>query len=132
MKVGNIILKVVLCLLLISPILGALGFFPAPTADLYNTPEAFSFIEALTASGYINVLIAVVFALALILIITKRTAVAVLLLLPVVVNIVAFHALLDGGLFTAGAMMGNLLLLLTAYFLYQNRAAYAQLWNYRS
>ena len=132
MKVFNIILKVLLVLLLVSPILGALGFFPAPTADLYNTPQAFSFIEALTATGYINILIAIVFALSIILILTGRMAVAALLLLPVTVNIIAFHAFLDGGLLTVGAMMANVLLLLNLYFLWKNIDAYRALCNWRS
>lgn len=118
------IFKILLALLLVSPILGALGIFPAPTADLYNTPQAFSFIEALTATGYMNGLIAVVFAIAFVCIITNRTAFAALLILPVVVNIVAFHAMLDGGLFTPGAIMGNILALLTIYFLWYYRGTY--------
>ncbi|MBY0328606.1 hypothetical protein K2Q02_00715 [Patescibacteria group bacterium] len=132
MKICNTILKVLLVLLLVSPILGAFGIFPAPTADLYNTPQAFSFIEALSVAWYINIIIAVVFAIAIALILTRRTALAALLLLPVTINIVAFHGFLDGGLLTTGALMGDVLFLLNIYFLWKNCDAYKQLWNTRS
>ena len=117
----------VLSLLLLMPIAGTLGIFPAPTADLYNTPEAFAFIEMLMSVKYINIIMAVVFALSLVLLWTGRTALAVLLILPITVNIVAFHAVLDGGLFTGGAVMGNVLLLLNLYFIWKHRAQYQSL-----
>lgn len=126
-KVVHIALKVLLSLICIMPILGALGIFPAPTADLYNTPEAFTFIQVLMAAWYITAIMAVVFALSFIALWTKREAVAALLLLPLTVNIVGFHLFLDGGLFTGGAVMGNVLLLLNIYFLWQNRTTYAPL-----
>jgi hypothetical protein len=44
----DIVLKVVLSVILIMPILGTLGMFPPPTPDLYNTPQAFEFIETMT------------------------------------------------------------------------------------
>jgi hypothetical protein len=124
MKALNIILRIILGLLLISPIIGALGVFPPPTADMYNTPEAFSFIEKLMEVGYINILIAVIFAVCLVLTIMNRMALAALLLLPITLNIISFHAFLDGGLFTMGAIMGNALFLINLYFLWQNRAVY--------
>lgn len=127
MKVVNIILKIVLTLILVTPILGAFGVFPAPTADLYNTPEAFAFIQMLMETQYINIIIAIVFVAAIIALWTKREALAALLILPITVNIIAFHAFLDGGLFTAGAVMGNVLLLLNLYFLYQQRDKYSAL-----
>lgn len=128
-KIVDIALKVVLCLMLVTPILGALGIFPPPTAEMYNTPEAFAFIETLMSSGYIMYLMALVFLAAIVLIVTKRMAFAALLITPITVNIVAFHLFLDGGLFTAGAVMGNILLLINAYFLWQNRTQYASLMN---
>lgn len=124
MKIFNIILKVVLCLLMISPILGVTGMFPAPTADMYNTPEAFAFIEAIMDSGYLDWVIAFVFLLAFIAIVMGRTALAAILILPVTVNIVGFHLFLDGGLFTAGSIMADVLLILNAYFLWQCRGQY--------
>ncbi len=42
-------------------------------------------------------------------------------------NIVGFHAFLDTGLLTGGAVMGNVLALLNAYFLWKNRASYVAL-----
>ena len=129
MKTVRIILKIVLCLILISPILGAFGVFPPPTPDLYNTPEAFAFIEALMKTGYLNYLIAFVFAFSIYLIATNRTSLAALLLLPVTVNIIAFHLFLDGGLLKPGAIMADVLFLLNLFFLWHYRARYGALWN---
>ncbi len=126
-KYLNPVLKGILSLLLVSPILGTLGIFPPPTRDMYNTDQAFEFINILMRSGYIMIIMAICFLLAIILLWTKRTAAAALLILPFTVNIVAFHLVLDGGLFTAGAIMGNVLLLLNVYFLWQYRTSYKQL-----
>ncbi|KND49925.1 MAG: hypothetical protein AB197_00235 [Parcubacteria bacterium C7867-002] len=129
MKIFTIVLRVILGLLLFSPILGALGLFPPPTPELYNTTEAFAFIDILMNTGYLTQLIAIVFAIAIFLVITNRTALAALLILPITINIICFHAFLDGGLFTKGAIMANVLVLLNAYFLWHNRAQYRHLWN---
>ena len=126
-KAMHIALKVLLSLIMLMPIIGALGIFPAPTADLYNNPRSFAFIEALMGSGYVNPIMGLVFATALVSLWAKREALAAILILPITVNIVAFHLFLDGGLLTPGAIMGNALLLLNGYFLWQNRAAYAPL-----
>ncbi len=128
-KIINVVLKVVLCLLIVTPILGAFGIFPQPTRDLYNTDIAFEFINILMQIKYINYIISIVFLLAILLIITKRTALAILLILPISVNIIAFHAFLDGGLFTPGAIMGNILFLINIYFLWQNRELYSILFK---
>ncbi len=128
MKIINTILRIVLGLLLITPILGALGIFPAPTADLYNTREAFDFINMLFVAKYIIYIEALVFLAAIVLIAMNRMAIVALLILPITVNIVAFHAFLDGGLFTSGAIMANVLLALNVYFLWQNREKYKALW----
>jgi hypothetical protein len=129
MKILNVILKIVLVLIIAMPIAGALGVFPPPTPDLYNTPEAFNFINILMTSKYIPYLNALIYALCIVLIIVKRTALAALLMLPINVNVIAFHFFLDGGLLTAGAALGNVLLLLNLYFLWQSRAQYAALWD---
>lgn len=121
MKYVYIIAKILLTLLLISPILGALGFMPAPTPDMYNTPKAYEFISLLMEVKYITIIQAIVFILSAFFLWTKREALASLLLLPITVNIVAFHAFLDGGLFTAGALMGNILAILTIFFIWTNR-----------
>ena len=132
MKILNIILKVILCLILMMPILGATGIFPPPTPDLYNTPQAFNFIEILMQTRYITYIMAMVFAASIVLLIIGRTALVALLILPITVNIVSFHLFLDGGLFTPGAIPGNILLLLNLYFLWNSRKQYAFLWEKNS
>ncbi len=130
MKKINIVFKIVLCLILLLPVLGALVVFPAPTADMYNTPEAFDFIQMLMVNAsYINYIMAIVFAFCIFLIATNRMALAALLILPIVVNIISFHAFLDGGLLTSGAVPANILLALNIYFLWQNCAKYKTLWD---
>ena len=52
---------------------------------------------------------------------------AALLILPITVNVVAFHLFLDGGLLTGGAVLGNIMLLVNAYFLWQHRHEYRPL-----
>jgi hypothetical protein len=129
MKIINIVLRIVLCLIIVTPVLGVTGIFPAPTADLYNTPHAFAFIEMLYITKYVMYLIALVFAASIVLTAMNRMAIAALLILPVTVNIASFHLFLDGGLFTSGAILADVLLALNLYFLWQNRRAYTCLWN---
>ncbi len=126
-KALNIFLKLLLTLILVMPILGVTGVFPAPTPEMYNTPEAYDFIAMLMAGKYIMYLEAIVFALAVLCLWSKRVALAALLILPITVNIVGFHLFLDGGLFTPGAVMGNVLLLLNLYFLWQSKKEYSAL-----
>mgnify|MGYP003425128659 FL=1 len=122
-------LKVILSLILIFPILGILGIFPEPTRELYNTDLAFSFIQILGEAGYINYIMALVYLVALGALWTRREALAALLILPVVVNIIGFHAFIDGGLFTAGAVLANVFLLLNIYFLWKNWSQYKNLFR---
>lgn len=129
MKILNIILRIVLSLLLVSPILGVLGIFPAPTPDLYSNSEAYNFINILFATKYILYIEALVFLTAIILTGMNRMAIVALLILPITVNIIGFHAFLDGGLLTTGAIMGNILFLLNLYFLWQNCEKYKTLWS---
>lgn len=126
-KILEIVLKVLLCLLLISPVLGTLGIFPPPTPDLYNTPQAFEYIRVLLEAKYVVFIMSVVHVTAMVCLWTKREALAALLILPITVNIIGFHLVLDGGLFTPGAIMGNLLLLINAYFLWKHRMSYKPL-----
>ena len=121
-KIIDLVLKIVLSLILLMPVLGMLGIFPAPTRDLYNTDIAFAFIQILMDIAYINYIMAIVNTLALIALWTKNETVAALLITPITINIVGFHLFLDGGLFTSGAMLANLLLLLNIYFLWKNRS----------
>jgi hypothetical protein len=132
MKIINIILKVILSAILIMPIFGTLGIFPAPTSDMYNSPEAFAFIQLMMNSQYITVMMSVVFLVSLISIWIKRESLAALLLLPISLNIVGFHAFLDGGLLTGGAIMGNILLLINIYLLWKNRDQFKSILNARS
>ncbi len=131
MKKIHIALKVLFSLLLIMPVFGILGIFPEPTADMYTNSQAFAFIQILMASKYIMVMEGLTFVAALIFLWTRREFVAALLLLPFTFNIVGFHAFLDGGLFTGGAIMGNVFLLLNAYFLWKNRDQVAMLFKPR-
>ncbi|MBP9763080.1 hypothetical protein KBD34_05735 [Patescibacteria group bacterium] len=124
--------KVVLTLVLIVPLLGVLGIFPPPTPDLYSTPQAFQFIDLLMKSHYIPLIDSIVFLLAIVWLWTKRTALAALLLLPITINIVGFHAFLDGGLLKPGAIMGNVLFLLNLTFLWQQRGQYRSLFQKQS
>ncbi len=121
MKTINTIIKVILSALLIMPIFGILGFFPEPTADMYTNETAFQFIQILMASKYIMYMEGITFAVVLFSTWTRREALGALLLLPFTFNIVGFHAFLDGGLFTGGAVMGNVLLLINVYFLWVYR-----------
>jgi hypothetical protein len=126
-KAIDIVLNVVLSLILVMPILGLVGVFPPPTQDLYNTPEAFGFIQTITEGRYISIIMAVLHVVALFLLWTRRTGLAALLILPITVNVVAFRAFLDGGLLTGGAILGNIMLLINAYVLWQHRREYAPL-----
>ena len=124
MKIFNIVCKLLFGLILAMPVLGTLGIFPPPTPDLYNTTQAYDFINMLMEVKYINAIMAVVCITSIYLMITRRTALMALVILPITVNVVAFHAVIDGGLFTDGAFLGNLMLALNIYFLWQNRAQY--------
>jgi hypothetical protein len=126
-KAIDIVLKIILSLILILPILGLLRVFPPPTPDLYNTLEAFEFIQTLEEVRYITIIMVAVHVIALVCVWTGRMAVAALLILPITVNVVAFHLVLDGGLHKAGAILGNIMLLLNAYFLWQQRGKYRAL-----
>jgi hypothetical protein len=128
-KAIDIVLKIILSLILILPILGLLRVFPPPTPDLYNTLEAFEFIQTLEEVRYITIIMVAVHVIALVCMWTGRMAVAALLILPITVNVVAFHLFLDGGLHKAGAIPGNVMLLLNAYFLWQQRSKYRALFD---
>lgn len=120
-KYIHITFKILFSLILLMPILGTLGIFPAPTRDLYNTDAAFNFINVLmNTASYISILMAIVNTISVIALWTKREALASILMLPITANVVGFHAFLDGGLLTGGAIMGNILLVLNLYFLYIN------------
>ena len=123
MKYLHTTAKVLFSLILILPILGATGIFPEATRDLYQTDLAFAFIEMLTEVGYITFMMTVVHVLALIALWTKREPLAALLELPISLNVVAFHLVIDGGLFTSGAWLGNLMLIINVYLLWKCKDA---------
>lgn len=125
-KYFHIFLKVLLTLLLVSPILGTLGVFPAPTRDLYTSDRAFAFIDILMKS-YVMFGVAITCFLTLVCLWSRREALAMILILPVTANIIGFHTFLDGGLLSAGAIMGNMLLLMNIYFLWVYRSQYRSL-----
>ncbi len=126
-KYLHIIAKVLFSLILLMPVLGATGMLGEATRDLYNTDEAYAFIQTLVSVMYINYMMSVVHILALVALWTKREALAALLVLPITLNVVGFHLVLDGGLFTAGALLGNIMLVLNLYLLWKNRRAYTNL-----
>ncbi len=127
-RILNIILKALLSLILVLPILGLLRVFPEATRDLYNTDQAFTFIKVLTDAVYINYIMAAVHVVALFVLWTRREALAALLIAPITANVVGFHLFLDGGLFTDGAALADLMLALNVYFFWKGREAYKALW----
>lgn len=108
------------------PTLGGFKLLPGPQPEYYHTREAYDFVM-LGIDANIPFVISLVFIAAIVLIVTNRTAAAALLIAPVTVNVVCFHSFLDGGLFTAGASMALVLLVLNLYFLWQHRKCYRQL-----
>jgi len=124
MKITNLILRIVLALILLMPIGGALGFFPEPTAEMYSTTESWEFIFALMQTGYMMPLISVCFALSAILLFTGHQALSALILLPLTVNVVAFHWFLDATPISAASSLAYVLLVLNLYLLWYNRQRY--------
>lgn len=127
MKILRIVLRVLICLLLVTPILGATGVFPAPTAELY-TPSGWAFMSALLNSGYLMPLIAILCSVCIVLFAIGRTALAAILVTPLAVNVICFHAFVDTGLISPSASLGIPLMLITLFFLWDNRKKYAVLW----
>lgn len=126
-KYLHIAAKVIFSLILLLPIAGSTGMLGEPTRELYSTDKAFAFIQALTDAVYITYMMTAVHILALVALWTKREALAALLELPISLNVVGFHLVLDGGLLASGAVLANLMLLLNVYFLWKNRATYTAL-----
>lgn len=126
-KIIDIGLRVIFSLILLLPILGLTGIFPKPTSDLYNTQQAFAFIEILNSAIYILYMMAVVHLIAIFCLWTKRVALASILVLPITFNVVGFHLFLDGGLLTGGAILGNIMLLINLYLVWKHRSIYKSL-----
>lgn len=122
------ILRVLLGLILLIPILGAFGVFPAPTADLYSDPNGWAFMSALIVTGYMMPLIGLTCALALVLLVMNRTALMAVILAPLTLNVILFHIFLNVTPVSLESSLGWALFLLNAYFLWLNRAKYKTLW----
>lgn len=133
MKYLNIFFKVIFSLIILLPIVSLIGILLGADIqakqEYYQTPEAFAFIKILMDSMYITVINSVIFAVGLVLIWTKRVALAMALILPISVNVVGFHAFLDGGLLTFGALMGNIMLALNLYFMWLEKDKFIPLLN---
>lgn len=126
MKILNGILKVLLLLILIMPVLGTLGIFPEPDASMYTT-EAWAFMSALMEVGYVMPVLTAVFLICAILVALRYTALAMVLLAPLTVNIVLFHWFLDATPISASSIPAHVLLLLNLYFAWQHRSTYKHL-----
>ncbi len=127
MKYVTIIVRILLGLVILTPILGATGIFPAPTADLY-TPAGWAFMEALMNSGYMFPLIAVTCAVALVLLIMNRTALAAVILAPFAINVACFHTFVEDAPISVSASLAYVLVGGTIYLLWINRKKYKALW----
>lgn len=126
-KLLHILAKVLLSAIILLPIVGTTGALGEATRDLYNTDQAFAFIQMLTEVMYINYMMVVVLIIALLALWTRREALAALLIAPITANVVGFHLFIDGGLLTGGAVLGNVMLLLNIYLLWKNKESYEQL-----
>ncbi len=122
MKIIHIVAKVLLSLIFVLPAFGLLGIFPPPTRDLYQTDEAFAFIQMMMESAmYIDFMMVGVLLLAFVALWTKREALGALLALPITANVIGFHMFLDGGLLNGGSVPGLLMLVINVYLIYKNR-----------
>ncbi len=97
---------------------GFLQFMPQPDV----TPEAGAFLGALAAAGYVFPLVKIIEVVAGLALLSNRfVPLALLLLAPVLVNIVALHAVLD----PAGSGLGIVLTGLTLFIAWAHRKSYA-------
>lgn len=126
-KYLHTIAKVLFSLILILPVVGVTGLLGEPTRELYNTDQAYGFIQMLADVQYISYMMAVVHVLALIALWTRREPLAALLELPITLNVVAFHLVIDGGLLTGGAILANLMLVFNMYLLFIHRGVITSL-----
>jgi uncharacterized membrane protein YphA (DoxX/SURF4 family) len=101
---------------------GFLNFIPRGEVS----PAAGAFAGALLASGYLFPLLKGTEVVAGLLLLSGRAVpFALTLLAPIVINIAAFHFVLE----PKGAVMGVVLLALEGYLAWVNRAAYAPLFQ---
>lgn len=107
-------------ILVIFGLNGFLNFLPAP--ELGNAAGAF--LGALAASGYVLPIVKFVEVVVGVLLLANRfVPIALVVLVPISVNIVAFHAVLD----PAGIAIAALVALLNVYLLLVNIDTYRPL-----
>lgn len=128
MKTSYHVIRILFGLLLLMPVAGGLGFLPQPTADMYSTPESWSFIEELMNTGYMMPLVALTCLAGSILSFTKRTALAGVVLAPFTVNVILFHVFLDAVPVSAAAIPAYMLLGFNVWLLWDSRESYRALW----
>ena len=106
---------------------GFLNFIPPPATPL---PErAMAFFVAMIGTGYLLPLVAGTQALAGALLLANRfVPLALILLAPVIVNIVAYHIFLD----RSGTVIALVVLALESFLLWSHRAAYRGLLTART
>ena len=98
---------------------GFLNFIPPPATPLPD--RAMAFFVAMIGTGYLLPLIAGTQALAGALLLANRfVPLALVLLAPVIVNIVAFHVFLE----PSGLVIALVVLALESFLLWSHRAAY--------
>jgi len=124
MKTTNLVLRIILTLILLIPVGGTLGLFPAPTAEMYGTAESWNFMSAMMQTGYMMPLIGLSFAICAILLFTGHQALSALMLVPLTVNIMAFHWFTNASPISAESALGYILLALNLYLLWYNRQKY--------
>jgi uncharacterized membrane protein YphA (DoxX/SURF4 family) len=101
---------------------GFLGFIPMPALP----SDGANFMTALMATGYMLPMMKIVEIVAGIALLANRfVPLALVMLTPILINILAFHAFLaPGGLVLAGGLA-----VLCAYLVYVNRSKYEPLWR---
>lgn len=101
---------------------GLLAFLPAPPV----APAGGAFLGALTATGYIWPLLgAIEIGAGLLLLAGRAAPLALVLLAPVLVNIVAFHVFLD----PAGLALPIILVAVALYLAWTHREAFSPLFR---
>tara|TARA_Y100000034_G_C6733217_1_gene324966 strand:- start:346 stop:720 length:375 start_codon:yes stop_codon:yes gene_type:complete len=107
-------------LLIIFGLNGFFGFIPLPT----HGGEAGAFLGALAATGYMFPLIKFVEVLGGVLLLTnRRVSLALAMIVPVLVNIMAFHAFLSAD----GVFIPLLMTAATVYLIHARRETYASM-----
>lgn len=123
MKIVNIILRIGLGLMLLVFGLNKFFWF-MPDFEFGDNLGAKNFFESLTATGYMWPLVGGLEAVVGILFITKKAFPAALLaLLPISINIVLFHALLD----PPNIIPALLVAVVNGYFIYVHRELFKPL-----